>query len=203
MPGRDLHTRLVGWLKVALPLAALALLSTLFMLSERIDTNDAIPYAKVDVEDLARDPRMSAPTYAGTTSDGAGITLSADAVRPAAGEQGASAQGVLAVLQTPDGQKVDILAAQAALDQGSGQLGLSGGVTLSTSAGYRLTTDAMTASLDRTHVASAAPVEVQAPMGDLRADGFTLSQDPDTQGQYLLVFNGGVRLLYQPGGQTP
>ena len=33
MPGRDLHSRMVGWLKVALPLAALVILSTLFLLS--------------------------------------------------------------------------------------------------------------------------------------------------------------------------
>ena len=33
MAGVDRHTRVVGWLKVALPLLALAILSTLFLLS--------------------------------------------------------------------------------------------------------------------------------------------------------------------------
>ena len=37
-------------------------------------------------------------------------------------------------------------------------------------------------------------------MGDLIADGFTLTQDPDDPAAYLLVFKGGVKLVYQPGG---
>ena len=46
---------------------ALALLATLFLLADRIDPDDALPYAEVDVEDRAREPRMTAPTYAGIT----------------------------------------------------------------------------------------------------------------------------------------
>ena len=57
MARADFHSRLVGWLKVVLPLAALAILSTLFLLADLIDPTAAIPYAEVDVEDLARDPR--------------------------------------------------------------------------------------------------------------------------------------------------
>ncbi len=203
MPGRDLHSRMVGWLKVALPLAALAILSTLFLLSDRIDPTDAIPYAKVDVEDLANDPRMSSPAYAGTTEDGAGITLSAASARPAAGDRDASAERVAALMETPDGQKIAIAAAAAALDQAAGQLNLTGEVTLETETGYRLETEGLAARLDRTNVSSTAPVTVTAPMGDIRADGFTLTQDPADPGAYLLVFKGSVRLLYQPGGQAP
>jgi len=203
MPGRDLHTRVVGWLKVVLPLAALVILSTLFLLSDRIDPNAAIPYAEVDVEDLANDPRMSAPAYAGTTADGAGITLSASSVRPASEELGASAESVAARVETPDGQRIDIAAASAALDDADGVLSLSGGVTLETEAGYRVETDGMTARLDRTLVESASPVVVTAPMGDIRADSFAITQDAADPSAYLLVFKGGVKLVYQPGGQAP
>jgi lipopolysaccharide export system protein LptC len=49
MARADAHTRVVGWLKVALPLIALALLATLFLLADRIDPDDALPYAEVDV----------------------------------------------------------------------------------------------------------------------------------------------------------
>ena len=95
MARADFHSRLVGWLKVVLPLAALAILSTLFLLADRIDPTAAIPYAEVDVKDLVRDPRMTAPAYAGTTADGAGITLSATEARPASGEQAAAASGMV------------------------------------------------------------------------------------------------------------
>lgn len=201
--GRDSHSRMVGWLKVTLPLVALALLSTLFLLSDRIDPSDAIPYAKVDVQDLANDPRMSAPAYAGTTSDGAGITLSANRLTPGSGQEGTSADGVSAQLETPDGKKVDITASEALMAPSGNQVALSGGVTVKTEAGYSVTTDAMTADLLKTNLVSSTPVQVEAPMGDLRADGFTLQQDQSDSKSYLLVFNGSVRLLYQPGGQSP
>ena len=31
----------------------------------------------------------------------------------------------------------------------------------------------------------------------------TLSQDNQTPGDYLLIFNKGVRLVYLPSGETP
>lgn len=199
----DLHSRMVGWLKVALPLAALAILSTLFLLADRIDPDAAIPYAEVDVQDLANDPRMSAPAYAGTTSDGAGITLSATEARPAADGSNATATGVSALIETPDGGTVDLAAETAELDTTVGSLTLQGEVTLKTSSGYEIRTDGIAARLDRTGLASMGPVVVTAPMGQIEAQGFNLTQDTADPKAYLLVFNGKVKLVYQPGQAGP
>jgi lipopolysaccharide export system protein LptC len=203
MARADFHSRMVGWLKVGLPLAALAILSTLFLLADRIDPDAAIPYADVDVEDLASDPRMSAPTYAGTTSDGAGITVSAKEARPAADGQNAIADGIRAMIETPDGGNLDISAARVELNEGDGKITLNGGVTLTTSTGYAIRTEGVTARLDRTGVESSAAVSVTAPMGQLDAAGFSLQQDANDPSAYLLIFNGGVKLVYQPGQTTP
>lgn len=199
----DLHSRMVGWLKVALPLAALAILSTLFLLADRIDPDAAIPYAEVDVQDLANDPRMSAPAYAGTTSDGAGITLSATEARPAVDGSNATATGVSALIETPDGGTVDLAAETAELDTTAGSLILQGEVTLKTSSGYQILTDGIAAQLDRTGLASMGPVVVTAPMGQIEAQGFNLTQDKADPKAYLLVFNGKVKLVYQPGQAGP
>jgi lipopolysaccharide export system protein LptC len=196
----DTHSRVVGWLKVALPLMALAILSTLFLLSDRIDPEDALPYAEVDVEELAREPRMTAPTYAGMTSDGAALSLTAAEARPATEGASATAAGLRLELATPDGGKTELLAATAVMDEVARQLVLSGGVTVTTSTGYRLETTEVAAKLDRSGLESRAPVTATGPAGDLRADRMVLSQDIQTPGAYLLVFKGGVRLVYQPGG---
>lgn len=196
----DTHTRVVGWLKVALPLLALAVLSTLFLLSDRIDPEDALPYAEVDVEDRAREPRMTAPTYAGTTSDGAALTLSAEEARPQTGDAPAKAQGLRLDLATPDGAQTELRAATAVMDEAQRELVLSGGVTVTTSSGYRLETAEVAAKLDRSGLESRAPVTATGPAGDLQAGGMVLGQDLRTPGAYLLVFNNGVRLVYRPGG---
>ena len=206
MPGIDRHSRIVGWLKVALPLAALGLLSTLFLVADRIDPSNAIPFAQVDVEELANDPRMTAPSFAGTTSDGGALTLTATNARPASADQGAMAEGVDAKVDMPDGSSAAIQAGAVHIDEAAGQLRMAEGVTVTTSSGYRIVTAAMDAALDRTRLTSTNPVAADTPSGHLTADGFTLTQNADapaasgTEKPYLLVFEGGVKLVYQPGG---
>ncbi len=196
----DTHTRVVGWLKVGLPLTALAILSTLFLVARRIDPEAALPYAEVDVEDLAREPRMTAPTYAGITSDGASLTLSANEARPAADGAPAGASGLKLELAMPDGSTTDLVAGSAMMDQAAREVLLSGGVTVTTSSGYQLETAELAAKMDRTGLESRAEVTATGPAGEIRADQVVLSQDIRTPGDYVLVFKGGVQLVYQPGG---
>jgi len=179
---------------------ALAVLSTLFLVADRIDPDDALPYAEVDVEDLAREPRMTMPSYAGTTSDGAALSLTAEEARPAGDGSPAGALGLRLELLTPDGGRTELLAASAAMDETARELVLSGGVTVTTSTGYQLETAEIAAKLDRSGLESRAPVTATGPAGRISADGMTFRQDIQTPGTYLLVFIGTVRLVYLPGG---
>lgn len=200
MAGVDTHSRVVAWLKIALPLAALAVLAMLFLLADRIDPDDALPYAEVDVEDRARTPRMTKPTYAGLTSDGAALTLTADQARPATSASSAEALGMTLILDTPDGARTELDAANAVIDETTRQLLLSGGVEATTSAGYRIVTDGMSANLDRSGLESTDPVTATSPAGKITANSFALRQVEGSTGDYVLVFNGAVKLVYEPGG---
>lgn len=246
MPGVDHHSRLVGWLKLVLPLAALALLSTLFLVADRIDPEAALRYAEVDVEALVRDPRMTAPAYAGTTNDGTSITLSAKAARPAQDNRTATAEDVIARLTMPAGGTAELTAELADLDSALGLLRLSGGVKIHSSAGYEITAPNVVTALNRSLTEAAGPVVAQGPMGRIDAQSFAMrpalagersivaapkppqppgsgdagassdAQTPASLGEkadtgatgaagagaqpYLLVFSGGVKLVYHPGG---
>ena len=46
----NLHSHVMAWLKVLLPMAALALLSTLFLLSRRTDPVTDLPISDVELE---------------------------------------------------------------------------------------------------------------------------------------------------------
>lgn len=191
----NLHSRLVGVLKLALPLLALVILSTLFLFSRGINPEDAIPYAQVDVEDRLREPRMTEAGYAGVTPDGAALTLTAAEARPDAG--GGSAANLTGRLETADGASTDIVALSATIDNATGQLELSGGVELQSSVGYLIEAQGFAIALDRTWLESRGPVSAEGPLGQLTANSLRLDQS-DATGDYLLVFNGAVRLLYQP-----
>ena len=198
MARADAHTRIVTWLKIALPLAALAILSTLFLVADQIDPDEALPYAEVDVEDLAREPRMALPSYSGTTTDGAALPLTAGAAMPATADRPAQALEVQLELATPDGAVTGLHAASAVLDPEGRQVTLSGGVTLTNSQGYRLETGAVVARLDRSGLEARTEVKATSPAGTFVAGGMSLREDNQTPGAYLMVFIDGVRLVYLP-----
>ena len=46
-----LHSRMVFWLKIAMPLLALAILSTLFLFARQVEFEGTLPYAQVEIDD--------------------------------------------------------------------------------------------------------------------------------------------------------
>lgn len=197
MADLDPHSRLIAWLKIVLPLMALAILSTLFLVARKIDPESALPYAEVDVEERLREPRMTEPAYAGVTKDGAALTLTAAEARPDPSGSG-RATGLVGSLETPDGARSDLTAGMARVDGISRQIELGSGVTITQSSGWQITTDELTARMDRTEITATTPVSAIGPAGSLTADGMTISEDAATPGRYVLVFNGAVKLIYRP-----
>lgn len=193
----NLHSRLVTVLKVVLPLLALALMSTLFLFSRRINPEDAIPYASVDVADRLREPRMTDATYSGMTEDGTNVTFSAAEARPETGGN-AKLSGVIGVLLSADGARTQLAALSIQIDQAGGKVLLSQEVEVTTSTGYVVQMPELTVALNRTSARSDGPITAQTPMGQLEAGAMEITRTEGDRGTYLLVFNKRVRLLYQP-----
>lgn len=190
------RSRLVGAAKLVLPLAALVLLSTMFLISDKADPDAALPYAEVDVQELTREPRLTRPEYAGTTRDGSALVLHAAQAVP--GEGGALRADRLALrLDTPEGLTATVAAAAGGLDPASGQITLGGGVQIDTSSGYHLTTDHLVAATDQSTLTAPGPVAAQAPMGQITAGSLQLVR-PEGAATHVLDFTGGVRLIYHP-----
>jgi len=197
MAADNLHSRLVGLFKVVLPLAALAVLSTLFLVSQGVDPEDAIPYAQVDVADRVKEPRLTDAAYAGMTTDGASLTMQAIDARPgAAGSENAgNATGLTGRLETPDGGSTDLVAGTAQLDAVAGRMLLAGGVTLVSSTGYTIEAAALSVATDRTALDSDGSVRAHGPLGTLTAGALHIGQ---AGAGYVVVFKDGVQLVYQP-----
>ncbi len=196
IPRRDMwHSRLVSVLKVLLPLIALVLLSTLFLFSRKINPEDAIPYASVDVEDRLSDPKMTDAGFAGMTSDGASLSIQAREAKPTA--EGGALKLVQGLLQTPDGAKTELTSTAVALDSAQKMIELTNAAELRAANGYVVQAQGFGVSTADTHVESRGPISATGPGGQLTADHMVLSQQ-GAAGPYLLVFNGKVRLLYQP-----
>ena len=193
------YSRLVNWLKILLPLSALAILSTLFLLSHSIDPTQAIPLANVDVDALMREPRISAPDYAGVTEDGTALRFIAQSARPDIAHPGhTSAQMLQGWIDTPDGVTTTLASDAGKIDATAGQVELVGNVVLISSLGYHVETAQLTALLDRTRLESTGAITARGPFGDIAAGHMLLTQATDNTGTYVLVFNAGVNLIYDP-----
>ncbi len=192
-------SRWVAWLKILLPLVALAMLSSIFLVSRSIDPTASLPYSDVEIEARAREPRLTTPRFSGMTADGAEITIDASDMRPDLANPGSgTATDLRARMQTPDGATTDIVAAQGVVDTNAGTYDMTGAVTITTSAGYVIAAPQVTGNLNATALDATGEVQVDAPMGRITADTMRLRPDLASPGRYLLVFNGAVRLVYQP-----
>lgn len=183
------RTRVVRWLRVLLPLVALAILSTLFLLGRGPGVEPVIPYAEVDAQAMAERPRITAPAWAGVTPDGAAVTLGAAEVEPGAG----TARDVRLAWDAPEGLHIDLTAPEAARTDGA--IRLSGGVNAATSTGWHLSAPAFQAALDRSQLTAPQGVVAQAPFGEVTAGALEVRRAGD---DHILNFTGGVRLLYRP-----
>lgn len=192
------YSRLVFWLKVLLPVAALGILSTLFLVAETLDPEKAIPYADVDVEKILREQGITRPRFGGVTDGGASVTIGAASVRPDAGNTarliGRELSGQILI---PDGARIDVMSPTGIVDGATREVTLQGGAALTSSLGYRLETEELISRFDIVRSEATGEVRGTGPIGALTAGGMLLEQDAETQG-YVLVFKDGVRLVYDP-----
>jgi len=198
MARRDRHTRIVNWLKIGLPLAALAILSTLFLLSRRIEPPQDLPFAQVEMEDRARRQQVTRPSLSGVTDKGDLVEVSAAEVQPdEADPERITATEVEARITFADGGGMNVRADSAVFDQGAGQAELSGDVVVATGTGQEIRTGRLDISLDTLDVSAPGEVVSTGPEGDLRAGGMRVTGGPEGN-DVQLVFTGGVKLVYEP-----
>lgn len=196
MAASNTYSRVVSWVKVILPLLALGLLSTLFLFSRTPDPERAIPFATVDVEELAREQSLGQPRFAGTLTDGREVIFTANRATPVAGNPNQiDATDIEARVDLDENSILLIVADTAFFDLAEQMADLSQSVGLTTSNGYQLTTDLLRFSLEEFSALSPGAVTVTGPGITLEAGAMQVT---GTEGNNVVVFNGGVRMLYVP-----
>jgi lipopolysaccharide export system protein LptC len=186
----------IGWAKIILPLAALGLLSTIFLFSRQSDQGEGIPFSEIAA--IANEPRISNPTFAGLADDGSVVSLRAAEIRPDPDQPDSfGVTGVRLSVTATDGSEVQVSAGAGHID-GAGRVArFTDLVRLTSSTGYAMETTGARADLRSGTVETEGPLAVQAPFGRLDAGRLVIAADPDGQGTRLL-FQDGVRLLYEP-----
>ena len=193
------YSRFITVLKVALPLLALGLLSTMFLVSNRItDSTASIPYAKVDLAQRAQEQQITAPFFSGRTSAGHLVAFSAESARPDQDDPNrSSAHKMDARIDFVDGSRITIAAENAAIDNKNHVATFENGVLIMSSAGYEIRTRQLVAQMREGRLLAPESVTGIAPGGRIEAGRLEVAEDAQT-GETTLFFSDGVKLLYEP-----
>ncbi|MEM9582333.1 MAG: LPS export ABC transporter periplasmic protein LptC [Pseudomonadota bacterium] len=189
------YSRFVQFVKIALPLLALGLLSTMFLLSRSVNPDGALTFY-AGVEQIAREQQLAAPKFSGVTSDGSTVSVTAEFAKPDLSDpRRMTAVNVMADILTQSGTKISVNAKEALYDGNADALDLMGQVQVITSSGFRLDTEKLVADLAQTGLRAPGPVQGVTPSGTLAAGSMELTGTSDAQ---VLVFKDGVKLVYEP-----
>jgi lipopolysaccharide export system protein LptC len=192
------YPRVIAWLRIGLPLAALGLLSTLFLLSRDIDPTQSIPFSRGEIEERIRDQRVTAPNFAGATDRGDLINLTAGSANLDPDDNARLlADAMTARIDLTGGASIEFQADRGVIDTSAQMARLIGGAIITSSTGYRITTDELSAALDVLDVTTTGPVRGEGPPGRFSAGRMQLGTDPDT-GHAQLLFTNSVKLVYDP-----
>jgi lipopolysaccharide export system protein LptC len=194
----SLRARAINWLKILLPLAALGLLSTLFLLSRTIDPTRPIPADRGDLESRTGSQQINQPTFAGTTEEGHLVAFVANSARvdPEQPER-VLANSMTAQIDMIEGGQINITSLLGTVSDADGLAILEGDVVLTSSTGYRIVTDLLTTSMREIAAESEGPITGTGPPGRLDAGKMTMTSDRET-GDVHLFFTNGVKLIYDP-----
>jgi len=193
----DRYSRMVAFLKVLLPLAALALLSTLFLISRGMNTEATIPFAAHEIEERMRGQQITAPFFSGTTAQGDEIAVTASIARPGGATLPAVATDLVAVIRMADGGRLTLSSQSGEVQIDKDIASFIGKVEITSAAGLVVTTDLLNATLSGISADSPGPVQAIGPIGTLNAG--TMQLQTKTQGGPLhMLFNNGVKLVYDP-----
>lgn len=193
---------MVALLKVILPLLALVLLATMFLVPRTIDLESAIPFADVELETRLRDQQVTAPSFSSQTGRGHLVAVTAAKAHPDPEEPSRIvAEDLDTRITLTSGQLITVLAEHGEMDGAFQDLLLEDGVHITTSSGLKLDTDSLIMSLDQVRAETGGPVSATLGIGQLDAGRMAIRPAGESDDIYLF-FTKGVRLLYTPQTTT-
>ncbi|WP_323765050.1 hypothetical protein [Marinovum sp.] len=194
------HSRVVAGLKVLLPLTALGLLSTVFLLSRTANDEPDLTFF-ADASEIPERDSVTRPYYTGSTPEGHAVSVTAESAQPQPEDPaGVLAEHLSAAFRLTDGTRINILADSATVNEPADRMALQGGVVIDSSTGYRLETAELHSALRSVHADAPQGVTGTSPIGDLSAGALRI-RDGGGEGQVQMFFTKGVKLVYQPARQ--
>ncbi len=193
----DRYSRMVQFLKVLLPLAAILMLSTVFLLSRSIETNVSVPFAEKDIDERLAQQVVTQPKYRGTTRKGEDVQIEATQAKQGGEDETPTASEFRGRLGLLSGGTIFLDSNSGLIRPDEGTATFVGDVVITTADGLQVTTDLLNTSLDEIRGDTPGRVNGTGPIGNFSAGRMTFGTEKK-DGPVHIVFTDGVKLVYEP-----
>lgn len=196
------YSRFIGYVKIALPLLAIALLSTVFLVQSEDTIEGGITFSKNDRDTIRDGLTVYNPKFSGVNLRGDRYFLEALKATPDSAEPDeVMLEGVDGRTDYVSGLSIYLTSERGMARLPQQRLNLEGGVTIKTSEGYEGKTEAGVLGLDNGSFVSKGPVTLSGPPGQIEAGSLRIEslKHPDAaQENQVFWFENGVKLTYLP-----
>ncbi|WP_118133173.1 LPS export ABC transporter periplasmic protein LptC [Oceanicella sp. SM1341] len=204
------YSRTVRFLRIGLPLLAIAMMSSVFLIQED-DFVGGIEFSASDIQALGEGLRLTNPNFSGTTDAGEPYMVRAEWAQPDSPDpEKITLHGLSAVIDTRDGRKITLSATDGEMRPDDQRVSLTGEVEMTTSDGYVAKTGHAEADIRRRLVRAPGAVSAEGPMGSIEAGSMEITrpgaegEEEPASGNEVVLFGNGVRVVYRPEQQkTP
>lgn len=191
-------------MKILLPLAALALLASVFLWQQNDEEGIGLTFSAADIEAMRTGLRVTNPQLSGSSLNGDLYDFQADVVTPEDLDMTrADIEQLSGRILFRDGRKVEIRSDRAEIEIPAQRVVLDTGIRITTSDGYEAEASRVEVDLREAVLTATGPVTASGPPGQIEAGGMTIVPSaPEGEpgaNEPLIRFTGGVTLRYTPG----
>nr|WP_174826823.1 LPS export ABC transporter periplasmic protein LptC [Ruegeria arenilitoris] len=188
---------MVQFFKVVLPLVAILMLSTVFLLSRSIETNVSVPFTQQDIDERLADQVVTQPNYRGTTRKGEEVQI--EAIRATQGREGSipTAAEFRGSMSLSSGGVITLDSNSGMIRPDKNTATFVGDVVITSTDGTEITTDLLNTSLDEIRGDAPGQVNGTGIIGNFTAGSMSFGTEK-TDGPVHILFTDGVKLIYEP-----
>lgn len=186
------YSYFVFFAKIFLPISALLILSTLFLLVKFSNTSQIVSISDIGTDRDIANQQITSPIYSGLTDDGSILEFSSRTISPGIlNPKKVFAKGVVAKITTPNGSIYEVYSNKGSYNDKTSTVDLKKNVVVHMPEGYKIFTDNLSTHVKKTLLESPTPIIAESPLGTLKAGNMLIIEKNN---QHLLIFKKGVTL---------
>ena len=186
------YSYFVFFAKIFLPISALLILSTLFLLVKFSDSSQIVSISDIGTDRDIANQKITSPIYSGLTDDASILEFSSRTISPGIlNSKKVYAKDVVAKITTPNGSIYEVYSKKGSYNDKTSTVDLKKDVIVHMPEGYKIFTDNLSTHIKKTLLESPTPIVAESPLGILKAGNMLIIEKNN---QHLLIFKKGVTL---------